>query len=180
MATQVFPASDCVIFRKTRDEYGDLSNMAAGFPLTINGINVRTPEALYQACKFPNHPKVQKEIIDQYSPIAAKMVSRSYGHLCREDWLKIRVDVMRWVLQLKISIHYEKFSQLLLSTGDKPIVEYSRHDDFWGAIQEQGTLTGENMLGQLLMELREQVKNNKTVKLSKIENLILFEQEISQ
>ena len=53
---------------------------------------------------------------------------------------------------------------MLLSTNDKPIVEDSHRDRFWGAVlQENGTLVGENVLGRLLMELRESLKNNKSI-----------------
>jgi type I restriction enzyme S subunit len=47
-----------------------------------------------------------------------------------------------------------------LRTGERPIVEESRKDDFWGAkvVDNGDTLVGINVLGRLLMELREQVK----------------------
>ena len=46
---------------------------------------------------------------------------------------------------------------LLISTGDSPIVEISRKDPFWGAmpIVDSGELVGHNVLGQLLMEMRD-------------------------
>jgi predicted NAD-dependent protein-ADP-ribosyltransferase YbiA (DUF1768 family) len=49
---------------------------------------------------------------------------------------------------------------LLLSTGDKPIVEESRRnrDDPWSArARDADTLEGQNTLGVLLMELREEL-----------------------
>ena len=56
--------------------------------------------------------------------------------------------------------NWDKFSKLLLETGDLPIVEDSRKDDFWGAKPEdEEILVGANVLGRLLMQLREQVKN---------------------
>jgi hypothetical protein len=48
---------------------------------------------------------------------------------------------------------------LLLSTGDRAIVEESTKDAFWGAKpQPDDELVGENVLGRLLMELREQLR----------------------
>lgn len=45
---------------------------------------------------------------------------------------------------------------LLLSTADKQIVEISRKDPFWGAVPVgPDNLVGQNVLGKLLMELRE-------------------------
>ena len=48
---------------------------------------------------------------------------------------------------------------LLLETGNRPIVEDSRKDDYWGAktVGDEG-LSGQNVLGRLLMELREKLK----------------------
>jgi type I restriction enzyme S subunit len=65
---------------------------------------------------------------------------------------------MRWCLHLKLSQNPVSFGRLLDSTGDRPIVEDSRKDAFWGAIPDatDTTLTGCNVLGQLLMELRDQ------------------------
>jgi hypothetical protein len=50
--------------------------MAAGFPLMVNDIAIRTSEALYQASRFPHRPDVQHEIIAQASPLVVKMKSR--------------------------------------------------------------------------------------------------------
>ena len=91
--------------------------------------------------------------------MTAKMVSKPHRNDSRPDWNQIRVRVMRWTLRVKLAMHWQKFGGLLLETGDKPIVEDSRRDEFWGALQqENGTLVGMNVLGRLLMELREELK----------------------
>ena len=49
--------------------------------------------------------------------------------------------------------------RLLESTGDRPIVEESRRDDFWGAKPTgDHLLVGMNILGRLLMELRDKAR----------------------
>ena len=63
-------------FRKTKELNGGLSNMASGFPIKVNGIYMLTSEALYQSCRFPHLPEVQKKIIDEKSPMTAKMVGK--------------------------------------------------------------------------------------------------------
>lgn len=134
--------------------------MAGGFPLDVNGVRIPTAEALYQACRFPHFPDLQQKIIGQRSPIAAKAVSRANRRLTRADWEQVKVDVMRWCLRVKLAQNWERFAPLLLETGDKPIVEFSRRDDFWGAKpQANGLLVGRNVLGNLLMELREEVRS---------------------
>ena len=157
---RTYQRSNAAVFLKTKEKHGGLSNMAGGFPLIVNGVDIRTSEALYQACRFPHMPEVQREIIAQKSPMTAKMKGKPYRHISRLDWDAVRVKIMRWCLQVKLAQNWGKFSELLLETGDMPIVEHSRRDDFWGAKPIDGeTLVGTNALGRLLMELRERVKD---------------------
>ena len=154
--------NESAVFLKTKEQHGGLSNMAGGFPLVVNGVDIRTSEALYQACRFPHLPDLQREIIAQRSPMTAKMKGKPYRHRSRQDWdtKLVKVKVMRWCLQVKLAQNWDKFSGLLLQTGDMPIVEHSRRDDFWGAKPVDGeTLVGTNALGRLLMELRKRVKD---------------------
>jgi ribA/ribD-fused uncharacterized protein len=154
-----FGREACIVFFKTKEEFGGLSNMAAGFELQINNDDpIRTSEALYQACRFPHRPELQAEIIEEKSPMAAKMKSKPHRNDSRPDWEEARVAIMRWCLEVKLVQNWEKFSELLLSTGDKPIVEESRRDDFWGAIPfDDYELRGQNVLGTLLTNLRGRV-----------------------
>ena len=150
---------DSIVFLKTKEAFGGLSNMAGGFPLFVNGIPIRTSEALYQACRFPHLPAVQRLIIEQRSPMTAKMKSRKHHQDSRQDWDWVRVKIMRWCLRVKLIQNWHTFSELLLETGGQPIVEQSHKDDFWGAKPvDKYTLVGVNALGRLLMELREDVK----------------------
>ena len=148
-----------IAFRKTKEHYGGLSNMASGFPIVVNGIRIPTSEALYQACRYPNRPEVQRLIIGQRSPMTAKMKAKRFIGDTRRDWDNVRVRIMRWCLRVKLAQHWTTFGRLLLSTGDAPIVEDSRKDAFWGAKRtNDGELVGTNALGRLLMELREELK----------------------
>jgi type I restriction enzyme S subunit len=158
--TRTYSRKDSVVFLKTDEPFGGLSNMAGGYPIRVNGVRVLTSEALYQVCRFPHLPDVQKMIIGQISPMTAKMRSKPYRKDSRPDWDQVRVRFMRWCLRMKLANNWNSFSELLLRTGDRPIVEESRKDDFWGAkvVDDGGTLVGMNVLGRLLMELREQVK----------------------
>lgn len=157
--TRTYDRAGSVVFLKTDAPFGGLSNMAGGFPLHVHGTRIYTSEALYQACRFPHLPEVQRLIIGQASPMTAKMKSKPHRKDSRPDWDRVRVKVMRWCLRVKLAQNWAKFSDLLLRTGDRPIVEESRRDDFWGAkaVDDQA-LVGMNVLGRLLMELREAVK----------------------
>ena len=187
-ASQVrkYDPATSVVFLKTKERFGGLSNMAPGFPLTVNGVRIRTSEALYQACRFPHMPDVQRKIIDEHSPMTAKMRSKPFRKDSRPDWDAVRVKIMRWSLRVKLAQNWREFGRLLLSTGDGPIVEQSRKDDFWGAkVVEDGSLVGMNVLGRLLMELREQLKGYDVESLRTLEPLaipefFLFEQRIER
>ena len=151
--------SKSAVFRKTKERFGTLSNMAGGFPLHVNGVQIRTSEALYQACRFPHRPEIQREIIAERSPMTAKMKSEPHRPSSRSDWDSVRVKIMRWCLRVKMLQNWDRFRDALLETGNLPIVELSRRDDFWGAkLMDDKTLVGVNALGRLLMELREQIK----------------------
>ncbi|WP_084194551.1 NADAR family protein [Insolitispirillum peregrinum] len=142
-------------FRKVSEKFGGLSNMAGGFPLSVEGVPVATSEALYQACRFPHRPEIQELILASSSPMTAKMKSKPHRRETRPDWSLVRVPIMKWCLRVKLAQNWKRFSELLLSTGDVPIVEDSRTDSFWGAKPDGGDfLVGENALGRLLMELR--------------------------
>ena len=158
--------------------------MAAGFPLRVNGIDVRTSEALYQACRFPHMPEVQRRIIDARSPMTAKMRGKPFRSQSRTDWHAVQVKIMRWSLRVKLAQNWDKFGALVLATGNHPIVERSRRDDFWGAKDEEdGSLVGMNVLGRLLMELREALRADTSESLRVVEPLtipefLLFEEPI--
>jgi ribA/ribD-fused uncharacterized protein len=176
---KIYEKKECIAFQKNKEAFGELSNMAK-FPLKINNITIRTSEALYQACRFPNLPNIQGLIIEQVSPMYAKRIARKYGNQSRNDWYEVRVKVMKWCLHVKLAQHWETFGKVLLSTKALPIVEKSQRDDFWGAIpQDNETFIGKNVLGCLLMELREELHNRKhtdlkIVKPLDIDNFCLY------
>ena len=179
---RTYDPGSCVVFRKTREEWGGLSNMAAGYPLKVNGISIRTTEALYQACRYPHKPNLQRRIIEERSPMTAKMRGKPFRKESRPLWESVdeadrlleNVKIMRWCLRVKLAQNWSPFSQLLLETGDIDIVEHSRRDVFWGAkLAAAGNLVGMNVLGRLLMQLREQVKTVDPERLKQVDPPLL-------
>lgn len=151
---------DCLVVFKVREAFGGLSNMSNEFPLRVAGLPVRSSEALYQACRFPARPDWQREILDAPHAMAAKMKAKKEGrrNFSRSDWPQVQVEVMRWALRVKLAQNMLRFGGLLKWSKGRPIVEKSRRDRFWGAVEEKdGVLRGENWLGRLLMELREEL-----------------------
>lgn len=154
---QDFIVNDVISFLKTKETFGELSNMCAGFPLAVNDIHIKNSEALYQACRFPHNPEIQEEILKQHSPMASKMVTHKYRELFnRKDWLDVRVEIMKWCVRIK-AFQHTSFQELLFSLENKIIVEESKKDDFWGAYRiEENLFRGENILGFILMDVRDE------------------------
>jgi ribA/ribD-fused uncharacterized protein len=187
--SKIYKANESCVFRKTKELYGGLSNMASGYPISINGITILSTEALYQACRFPHLPEVQEKIINEKSPMTSKMVSKPYRDNSRTDWDETRIRIMRWCLRIKLAQNFAEFGKLLESTFDKPIVEESTKDKFWGTIREkenENILTGVNALGRLLMELRAFYKQHRyshdmfVIKPLDISNFKLFGHKIQE
>jgi type I restriction enzyme S subunit len=187
---RTYDRGKCAVFLRTKDEWGGFSNMAGGFQLSVGGVGIRTSEALYQACRFPRFTMIQQEIIDQASPIAAKMKARRSGieSLIRPDWMSVRLTVMRWVLRVKLAQNWSTFGSLLTLSGEMPIVEESsKGDDYWGVIPkvgDGGTLIGVNALGRLLMELRQELREKgesmKVVETPDIEDFLFLGEKIGR
>ena len=137
---------------------------------------IPSSEALYQACRFPLFPEIQHEIIEQNSPMTAKMISRKYSKHTRQDWEVVKYDIMYWALQVKLSQNFDKFSKLLTETSNAPIVELSNKDKDWAAIEtNENTLIGKNALGRLLMQLRaEYIHKNTNIDCVEPINIIGF------
>jgi ribA/ribD-fused uncharacterized protein len=164
-------------FKKVDEKFGGFSNMSNAFPVRINDIWIANTEALYQALRFPGCPAIQEEILKKESGMSAKMASRKFRNLeieldgvktrvnlTRNDWEEIKIDVMEWILRLKLAQHWVKFGMLLDETEDKDIVEESYQDRFWGTkrLAQQGILIGNNVLGKLLVRLREEYRDNRS------------------
>ena len=154
-------------FTKVSLPNGWMSNMSA-YPVTHNGVEYKTTEALFQALRFEKHPEVQKEIIEQKSPMQAKMVAKSYKHLLAEDGYQLLgqqdIDNMKLCIDLKLKQHPE-LAQRLIDTLTNQIIENcsSRPQDsglFWGSAYQNNQWVGKNVLGHILMEKRQELIND--------------------
>ena len=186
---QTYSKKDTCWFQKVDTEWGGLSNMKGiVYPLLVNKRRILTSEALYQACRFPDFPEIQEEIIKQKSPMAAKMKSKPHRLKCtRDDFEEEKVAIMYWCLRVKLACNPNGFGHLLKKTGTRAIVEVSHKDLFWGTkedISNSNTIIGVNVLGQLLMELRSFYLENQvskaylTVEPKDITNFKLFGEQI--
>ncbi len=164
-----------VIIRGVKEDYGWLGNMSP-HKIMYEKACWLTAEALFQALRFPmdavnDEGESIREIIHaQKSPMAAKMKAKS----CKSQMIIEPMGVddlknMKIVLRLKFKWNCNPLERVLLETGDRFIVEDCSNRPrgsglFWGAKRlPDGTWQGTNMLGQLLMELRTEIRNRPTV-----------------
>lgn len=143
-------------YRANEEPYGRFSNL---FKRTIvfEGETFETSEHAYQAGKA-RKPQVRAWILAAPSPALVAMAAHGlYWWDIRSDWSKIKFDRMRGVLRAKFSQH-EDLRELLISTGDARLVEAATVDNpvnrTWGEVNG----VGKNMLGKLLMEVREELR----------------------
>ena len=158
---RTYAAADVAAFRFTRAQYGELSNFAPlSRPIAAGPWTFPTTEHLYQAAKFTAHPEVQARIAAAPTARDAARIGRSRDLPVDPDWNERRVDVMRWIIRLKHAANPALIGAQLADTADRPIVEHSARDGFWGAQLVGVEYRGSNVLGRLWMELRQQIRDN--------------------
>jgi ribA/ribD-fused uncharacterized protein len=89
-----------------------------------------TVEHYFQAQKFIE-PEVRERIRTAATPKGARALGQSRDYKLREDWDAVREQVMLEALRLKFKNAEAK--NLLLSTGERPLVEASPFDYFWAS-----------------------------------------------
>lgn len=144
--------SNVIKFYSVNDEYGEFSNFAL-FPIRLKGKNWPTSEHYFQAMKFKSAAD-QDDILKSSTPMGAAKRGRDRKRKLREDWDSVKCDIMREAVRAKFN-QYEDLKALLLSTRDAEIIEHTENDAYWG---DGGNGSGKNMLGRILMEIREELK----------------------
>lgn len=157
---QVYPISQSVFFHKKTDSHWILSNMSA-CPLEIDGIPFKSSEHLFQTLKFATSESITAVYQSNNPKMTAKHYQKLGGHR-REDWEQILVDVMKFCLQQKYE-QCSEFRKELDSTKGFHIVELqdakndkeSTRANGWGVKTKGQNYEGPNLMGRLLMELRD-------------------------
>lgn len=142
-------------------EYYFLSNF---FPTDVkyswdcdDSIIYRSAEHAYQAQKTEN---VHEKIFIRNAISAREAKKRGRNVVCRSDWDLIKLDVMRGVVKAKFSQNLD-LSERLVNTYPIVLVEGNWWGDtFWGMCNKRG----ENHLGKILMEVRNEIMGISPVK----------------
>lgn len=138
-------------FYKVNDAHGYMSNFAP-YSFELGGKVWPTSEHYFQAQKFLDEG-IQERIRQLDSLMDAAMEGRNRQNPLREDWENVKDDVMRLAVREKFRQHPEILKELL-ATGTSCLVEHTKNDAYWA---DGGDGSGKNRLGQILMEIREEL-----------------------
>ena len=149
-------AKEIRFYRANERPYGAFSNLYRR-EITFENEVFATSEHAYQA------GKARKKVVRDWilsaptSGLVAMAAHGLYTWDINSDWSKVKFDRMRQVLRAKFSQH-EDLRELILSTGQARLVEMATVDSpvnrVWGEVDGKG----QNMLGVILMEIREELR----------------------
>lgn len=132
-------------------DYRFLSNFYMA-PVWYEGILYPSTEHAYQAAKTLDE-NVRMEFLEL---TCSKAKSKGQEIGLRENWDTIKYDVMFAVVFDKFFRHQE-LKELLLATEDKYLEETNHwRDRYYGVCEGEG----KNVLGKILMQVRDIIKNN--------------------
>lgn len=148
-----------MVIDKFEGEYEFLSNFYPSRILYDKDENWYAPtvEHAFQAMKTRN---MEEEIGILSAPTPGK--AKRLGRICdlRPDWEEVKDDVMYRFLKEKFFNFELRYK--LLATGDATLIEGTTwHDNYWGVCScEKCGGRGKNRLGELLMKLREELRES--------------------
>ena len=127
-------------------KYRFLSNFS-NHQVVYSGLVFKNAEAAFQAQKCPSRTK---EFVN-LTPSAAKRLGRRVP--LRIDWEEVKDDIMLAIVRDKFTRN-KGCREKLIQTGDAYLEEANDWGDtYWGTVNGKGV----NMLGQILMQVREEL-----------------------
>lgn len=143
-----------IYFYEPDDEHGYLANFSR-HPIVIGGIVWSTVEHFFHAQKFILCKEVFEAISIANSPAKAKQIGKKFRARRRSDWRGVRQGVMKMAIEAKFSQHLN-LMRSLLATDNRMIVELANNDWYWGCGYNG---RGINMMGRIIMHVRNQLQN---------------------
>lgn len=150
--------SNTIRFISQDAEHGWMSNFYRA-PFEYGGHTWPTVEHAFQAAKVHFKGEWAKRIRVASTPNEAKRLGRRCP--LRKDWESVKVDVMRALVQEKIKA-YSSLQDWLLATGNARLEEDAYWDRFWGTGKTGRGGNGKNMMGKILMDLRESLRQHRS------------------
>ena len=156
-----FPAEKCACIRKVAEDWGIFGNFYKA-PLVVNGMEFVNSEQLFQMMKFKDVDLLSEIHACNNMAIKMKAKSNRARALQRPDWGSMLVDAMKFCLVQKYE-QCEDFRNALERSKreglyiveDETSRKRGKSADTWGTVLVDGHYVGPNLLGKLLMELRD-------------------------
>ena len=159
-----YPAAQTVCIRKVRDEWGILGNFAQAL-VVVDGVTFDCTERLFHMMKLRSD--ATEGIHDMMNiggglrmKMHMKPMYKNHPEWFHDHWPSMVVDAMKYCLVQKYE-QCEAFRNELERSKGKYIVEdetarkRGRDADSWGTVLRGDAYVGPNLLGRLLMELRD-------------------------
>lgn len=166
-------SNDDIILFYTKDDF--LSNFYVS-TFFHNGIMFRTTEKaiMYRKAMLFGDRVIADRILKTYHPIDAKRLGRKVRNFNEAIWELNKLEIFREVILDKFSNKYLKIR--LLDTGDRILAEASPTDKIWGIGLDENhedafnpsKWKGKNLLGQVLMDVRSELKSREENSFSKL------------
>lgn len=138
-------------------KYHFLSNFFV-CPVRYKGLLYTNSEAAFQAAKATEEK--MKQVFTYLPPSEAKYLGRRVQ--LRPDWEQVKDEVMLDIVRAKFKNNAD-LRQKLLETGNEELVEGTLWKDmYWGIDLKTGK--GENHLGKILMQVREEIYEEENAK----------------
>lgn len=139
-----------MIINSFTGEYYFLSNFSDSV-FVYDGIQYQNAESAFQAQKC--EIKTDRKKFSDLNSTEAKKLGRKVS--LRKDWEAIKVDQMRQIVSEKFRQNLD-LKEKLINTRDAYLEEGNTWGDrIWGTVDGRGA----NLLGQILMTLREELKS---------------------
>lgn len=158
-----YPANKTAAFCKVDAPWGIFSNFGRT-PLVVDGVRFDCSEKLFQVMKFADAESRRAVYAAKGQTMKMKAKHQEKAGTVRSDWGAIIVDAMKFCLMQKYS-QSEVFRKELERSRGLFIVEdqttfQKKNPDTWGAKRSDDGMEfiGPNLMGRLLMELRDNGK----------------------
>lgn len=152
------PPENTILFSRISAKYGYLSNYYPSH-ITIDDTVYHHVEGYFQSQKFiKDDIQLALRIQNILSPADCKREANIHKMTTqrRKEWDNgLRIRIMRRAVLCKF-IYNTDLATKLISTGDMLLVEDATYDNFWGNGKDGN---GFNMLGKILMEIRDILKD---------------------
>lgn len=173
-----------ILFYNRGEPYYEFTNFYSA-PILLDGKEWPTTEHYFQAQRFPNNPGIQEYIRtkcrsgrDAFN--AARADRNQHAVIPKDEWSAIKWGAMYRAVKAKFKQHAD-LKKLLLSTGNKVLVEHAAPDTYWGiGINPKTGKAGYNNLGIILMKVRDKIRAHEASSVEGVESVAIKIQEPPQ